>query len=119
MFCVKSIILKKVIMDSFERQKELFYHMLPDQVDQGSKKPSTLDWIVARCADGTGKTAPREVIHLLNNLRQEEVKRLEEGNAAPPEGKLFDRSVFKAALPAVSASRLVQTIYAEYPPKLI
>ena len=43
------------------------------------------------------------------------MKRLEEGNAVPPEGKLFDRSVFKAALPAVSTSRLIQTIYAEYP----
>jgi hypothetical protein len=106
---------KNAIMDDFASQKELFYHMFPDQVDQGSKKPSTLDWIVARCADGTGKTAPREVIHLLNNLREEEVKRLEQGNAVPQEGKLFDRSVFKAALPAVSTSRLVQTIYAEYP----
>ena len=29
--------------------------------------------------------------------------------------QLFDRSVFKVALPAVSEARLVQNLYAEYP----
>lgn len=33
-----------------------------------------------------------------------------------PDGDLlFDRSVFKAALPSVSEARLVQNLYAEYP----
>jgi hypothetical protein len=62
-----------------------------------------------------GKTAPREVIHLLNSIREEEVKRIEQGHPPPLENRLFDRSVLKAALPAVSTARLVQTIYAEYP----
>ena len=44
--CKEYNIEKTAIMESFARQKELFYHMFPDQVDQGSKKPSTLDWIV-------------------------------------------------------------------------
>jgi hypothetical protein len=40
---------------------------------------------------------------------------VQHGNPLPPESRLFDRSVFKSALPAVSKARLVQTIYAEYP----
>ena len=53
----------------------------------------------------------------MNTLREEEVKRPEQGNPVPQENRLFDRSVFKAALPAVSTARLIQTIYAEYPEK--
>ena len=51
----------------FDAQQELFYRVFPAQVQQGSRKPSTLDWIISRCADGTGKTAPRELIHLLTS----------------------------------------------------
>lgn len=95
-------------------QSELFYRVFPKQVDQGPQKPATLAWILSRCADATDKTAPREVIHRLNTIREEEVRRIEHGGTAS-ENTLFDRSVFKAALPAVSNARLVQTIYAEYP----
>jgi hypothetical protein len=40
---------------------------------------------------------------------------LEQGGAAPVGDQLFDRSVFKAALPAVSDARLNQYLFAEYP----
>jgi hypothetical protein len=46
---------------------------------------------------------------------EEEAKRIERGEPLPPENRLFDRTVFKAALPAVSKARLLQTVYAEYP----
>jgi hypothetical protein len=71
--------------------------------------------MVSRCADGTGKTAPRELILLLNSVRDEEIKRLEHGGVVPQEEQLFDRSVFKLALPSVSRYRLDQNLYAEYP----
>jgi hypothetical protein len=121
---VKRILNNKVVVDefkvdrnkvlaSFDAQQDIFYQLFPAQVDQGQKKPSTLDWIVSRCADGTDKTAPREVIHLLNCLREQEIARLEQG--FPEASVLFDRSVFKLALPTVSEARLVQTLFAEYP----
>lgn len=106
---------KQAVLTNSEAQSDLFYRLFPKQVEQGPQKPPTLAWIISRCADGMGKTAPREVIHLLNSVREEEVKRIEQGNAPPQENRLFDRSVLKAALPAVSTARLVQTIYAEYP----
>jgi hypothetical protein len=69
---------------------------------------------VTRCADGTGKTAPREMIHLLNCILEQEIKRLEQGGTPAPGDQLFDRSVFKSALPTVSDARLNQYLYAEY-----
>jgi hypothetical protein len=93
----------------------LFYRFFPPQVEQGTKKRSTLDWMISRCADGSDKTAPREIIHLLNTLREKEIERIERGEPLPTGDQLFDRSVFKPALAIVSEARLVQTIYAEYP----
>src|SRR6266404_3047454 len=96
---------RDAVLRSFPAQTELFYKLFPEQVDQGAKKPSTLDWIISRCADATDKTAPREVIHLLNSTREQEIARLELGEEPPPEPQLFDRSVFKLALPAVSQAK--------------
>jgi hypothetical protein len=106
---------KDNVLRDFAAQSALFYRFFPPQVEQGTKKRSTLDWMISRCADGTNKTAPRELIHLLNTVREKEVERIERGEAAPPDDQLFDRSVFKPALVIVSEARLIQTIYAEYP----
>ncbi len=106
---------KNSVLGDFQSQKELFGRMFPAQVEQGSRKPNTFDWMVSRCADASDKTAPRELIHLLGSLREKEIERLERGEEPPPDGRLFDRSVFKQALPAVSEARLVQNLYAEYP----
>jgi hypothetical protein len=103
------------VLADFQSQQDLFYRLFPSQVEQGTRKPSTLDWIITRCADGSGKTAPREIIHLLNSVRDEEIARMERGESPAPDGQLFDRSVFKSALPSVSEARLIQTLYAEYP----
>jgi hypothetical protein len=62
----------------------------------------------------TGKTAPRELIHLLNCILEQEIKRLEQGGAPTQGDQLFERSVFKLALPTVSDARLNQYLYAEY-----
>jgi hypothetical protein len=106
---------KKSVLRDFKAQSDLFYRLFPKQVEQGSRKSTTFDWIVSRCADATEKTAPREIIHLLNSVREQEVARIERGENAPPEDIIFDHTVFKPALATVSETRLVQTIYAEYP----
>jgi hypothetical protein len=54
------------------------------------------------------------MIHLLNCILEQEIKRLEQGGAPAPGDQLFDRSVFKLALPTVSDARLNQYLYAEY-----
>jgi hypothetical protein len=80
---------REKILSDFNAQKELFYRVFPLQVDQGSRKPSTLDWMISRCADGAKKTAPRELIHLLTSLREKEVSRLERGESPAPGEQLF------------------------------
>lgn len=106
---------KATILQDCNGQTELFYRFFPKQVEQGSRKPSTFDWMISRCADGSAKTAPRELIHLLTSLRETEIIRLERGESAAPGDQIFDRSVFKEALPAVSETRLVQNLIAEHP----
>jgi len=105
---------RDAVLRNFQAQNNLFYRFFPAQVEQGSRKPKTFDWMLSRCAGGTGETAPRELIHLLIAIRQQEIARIERGEAVPEGDQLFDRSVFKAALPAVSEARLVQNLYAEY-----
>ncbi len=96
-------------------QRDFFYTVFPLQVDQGSKKPATLDWCLSRTKDGTGQNAPRELIHLLTETRNVQLNRFETGQAAPEGAAVFDRQAFKEALPAVSDARLRQTLYAEHP----
>jgi hypothetical protein len=104
------------ILDApFADQKALFYRMFPQQVEVGPNKPTTFDWMVSRTKDGLGVSAPRELIHYLNKLRELQTQKLEIGDNALEDKKLFARTTFKAALPEVSQVRLEQTIYAEYP----
>ena len=106
---------KEAVLGDVDAQVVLFDRLFPQQVEQGERKATTFDWMVGRCADGTGLAAPRELIHLLNCIRDEEIRRLERGENPAPGEQLFDRSVFKQALPTVSETRLNTYLYAEYP----
>lgn len=103
------------VLKDAAKQEEYFDRFFPKQVEQGPRQTPTFKWLVTRCADGTKKTAPRELVHLLNCIREQEIKRLEHGESPPEGDQLFDRSVFKLALPTVSDARLTQYLYAEYP----
>ncbi len=106
---------KDSVLDDSGEQNALFDHLFPEKVEQGPRNPTTLKWIITRCADGTGKTAPRELIHLMICLRSAEIRRLELGGKPAAGKQLFDRTVFKQALPTVSETRLNTYLYAEYP----
>lgn len=106
---------KDKVLVSAESQDKFFYQLFPEQVEAGPRKPNTLDWMLGRTCDASKQAAPREIIHLLNALRDAQVRRLEIGEAEPEGGRLFSRPVFKEALPEVSKTRLEQTLYAEYP----
>lgn len=103
------------ILGDANKQRDLFSRIFPPQVEQGPRKATTFDWMIGRCTDATGNTAPREIIHLLNCLRDEEIRRLERGEDIAPDEQIFDRSVFKQALPRVSETRLNTYLFAEYP----
>jgi len=105
---------KDDILKDTEKQSALFYKACPLQVDSGPNKPETLKWLITRTSDASKAAAPREIIHMLNELRNEQIKKLERGDKTPPENRLFEQTSFKDALPSVSQTRLEQTLYAEY-----
>lgn len=96
------------------KQRDLFYRLVPEQIDTG-KNPHTFSWIVTRTTDGSGMAVPREIIHLIDLAKSFQIARLERGQPDPADDMLFDRSVFKDALPEVSKVRYEQTLLAEYP----
>ena len=103
------------VLASAEEQEKLFYRIFPRQVDLGEKKPTTLDWMLTRTMDGTGKTTPRELIHLLSAARDQQLRLIEMGDPEPAGEALFDRTALKAALPEVSKARYERTLCAEQP----
>lgn len=103
------------VLADITKQRALFYRIYPPQIDQGSKKPATLDWCLSRTKDGTGVNAPRELIHLLSETRNAQLQRFERGQSSLEGESVTDRQAFKDALPQVSEVRLQQTIYAEHP----
>lgn len=106
---------KDEVLKDLRMQEEVFYRLFPDQIDQGAKKPKTLDWLMSRVKDGQGVTAPREIIHLINEAKDEQIKRLELGDNDLIDEVIIGRAAIKSGLEKVSKVRLEQTIYAEYP----
>ncbi len=103
------------VLASVSAQEDFFYGMCPRQIDIGPSKLQTFDWLLSRTRDGTKQTAPRELIHLLNSLREVQVRRVVVGDAEPEGKELFARASFKEALSEVSSARVEQTLFAEYP----
>lgn len=103
------------VIDTVIAQEKFFFRMFPDQVDVGPNKPSTIEWLLSRTRDGTQLNTPRELIHFLNSLRAEQMRRYELGEPDPDGESLFARAAFKDSLPEVSQVRLAQTLYAEHP----
>ena len=103
------------VLSSADLQRDFFYKLFPTQVDKGTSKPKTLDWMLSRTADGSKRTAPRELIHLLISCRDEQLRRHETGNADITHNLLFDKISIRSALPIVSNVRYNQTLCAEYP----
>ncbi len=101
-------------MADSSQQRAFFDRLVPDQVDSG-RNPDTYEWMLGRVRDGTGKVAPRELIHLASRTRDVQVAMLERGDPEPPGENLFVRQALRDALPDVSQVRLEQTLYAEYP----
>jgi hypothetical protein len=106
---------KNIVLQSEERQLELFKRLFPQKVDQAEKKPLTFDWLLSRVEDGAGRRSPRDIVLFLNELVKQELSRLEHGGRACEGDILFDRSSFKAALPTVSQYKLERSLYAENP----
>jgi hypothetical protein len=103
------------ILGSASLQRDFFNQVFPTQIDSGPNKPTAVDWMASRTADGSRRTAPRELIHLLLAARDEQLRLYELGNSDPERNQLFDKLAIRAALPVVSKARYEQTLCAENP----
>jgi len=107
----------KHVKANYKSKSDLFYKIVPDQVDTG-KNPSTLNWMISRTTDASGNSVPREIIHLLEETKKVQISKFERGDMEPTDQQLFERIAFKEALPIVSKVRFEQTLLAEYPDML-
>ena len=101
-----------VVIQSIREQVGLFYRIF-SAVEPSSGMPS-LNWIISRTADGSGQSAPREVIHLLSAARDEQLRMVEVGVPMPLSRELISAEALASALPQVSRERFDQTLCAEY-----
>jgi len=106
---------REAVLGNIELQSEFFYTIFPRKVAIGQKQPSSLDWMLSRTADGSRRNTPRELIHLLTEIRDQQLRLYELGNAEPAAENLIDRLAIRQALAAVSKVRYEQTLCAENP----
>jgi len=97
-----------------EQQKQLFKSVFPEKVEENGEVQDTFDWIVNRISDGNGLFTPRELIHFLNQSKEQQIELLELGNK-PPEGKFFTQEALKRAIREVSKAKYERTLIAENP----
>jgi hypothetical protein len=98
---------RTLVLAEARLQIKLFNEIFPPQAN--------LDWMLYRLRDGSGQTAPRELIHTLHCARDIQIKNFELGGPEPGGKLLFTASSFLKALPEVSRVRFELTLLAEYP----
>jgi hypothetical protein len=96
-------------------QQAVVNAILPVTMSNASGAEDPFDWIISRLADGTGRTTPREIIHLLTEAQARQLHSLEIGEAAPSDGTLLSAEAIREGLSEVSRVRLEQTLFAEHP----
>ncbi len=92
----------------------LFSIIFPPQIDKGSKKPKTWNWILARIRDGNNVLPPRNLIDLVNETKQAQLRREERNPREFKDGVyLFEPDALKRGLEALSEKRVHDTLLAE------
>lgn len=105
--------LKSVGVDS-EDAEAMFASLLPAQVDSGSRRPQTWNWMMSRIGDGNYVRPPRNLIDLLKftlraSVRREERDRSDYSLGSP----VLHQESFKSGLSQLSKQRVEDTLLAE------
>jgi hypothetical protein len=95
---------------------EIFNTLFPEQVEEGSRRPTTLKWMLSRIRDGQDVKPPRNLIDLVKKTQEEQGRR-EDRELQPRDyiqGKpLFEAESIRAAHTRLSKERVVDTLLAE------
>ena len=94
--------------------KEIFDRIFPEQVVQGERRPTTWNWIMSRIRDGKGIRPPRNLIDLVTEARQAQL-RSEDRNARDyaPNIPVIEADSIRRAQRALSERRVQDTLLAE------
>ncbi len=95
---------------------DIFYAVFPRQVDPGSRRPTTWNWMLARIRDGNGIAPPRNLIDLVKKAQDAQMRKEERaaGEFDPSSGTgLIQSDAIKRGLAALSTERVEDTLLAE------
>lgn len=100
------------IFDSGDR--DIFYYIFPDQVDQGTRKPQTWVWMMRRIRDGNDIKPPRNLIDLVSMAQQAQLRREDRDPRDYESGKpVIEADSLRRALRQLSEQRVSDTLLAE------
>lgn len=93
---------------------DLFYTLFPQQVDPGTRRPTTWTWIMGRIEDANRVRPPRNLIDLILKAREAQLRRedrepRERSESAP----LIGSDAIKRGQLALSTERVEDTLLAE------
>ena len=108
-------ITKSEVLRDYDKQQSIFYRILPEQVDKGSKKPKTFDWICSRIEDGNKIITPRELIHFFIEIKKQQIKLNKMGKTNKDDSRIFTPDAIRNSVLNVSKDKLEKTLYSEYP----
>jgi hypothetical protein len=96
--------------------QELFNIVFPYQVDQGSRRPTTWNWMLARIRDGNGIAPPRNLIALVTKAQEAQLRKEQRGASEFTPGTqrgVIESDAIKRGLAALSTERVEDTLLAE------
>tara|TARA_R110001583_G_scaffold131425_1_gene283159 strand:+ start:1044 stop:2507 length:1464 start_codon:yes stop_codon:yes gene_type:complete len=105
----------KEILANYDKQKDFYYKMFPQQVDVGERQSETFEWVLSRIRDGLNSTPPRELIHYYNEMISQEINEQDIANNNVEEPNIVSKVAIKNAAYEVSKTRILRTLFAEYP----
>jgi len=92
---------------------EIFDLVFPDQVDFGLRKPKTWVWIMRRIRDGNDVKPPRNLIDLINNAREAQLRKEDRNTRDYDSPPLIEPDALRKGLSLLSESRVNDTLIAE------
>lgn len=99
----------------FTLQEALFRRLFPPTMQDRETSVECFQWILSHTCDGTGQTEPRELILLLNYVRQRQLANIDIGASDLPGDQLFDEASLRSAMLLLSRQRLNNTLLSEFP----
>ena len=93
--------------------KAIFDRIFPDQVDQGSRRPTTWTWMMSRIRDGNNIKPPRNLIDLIDKAKEAQTHRRAHSTPDDPALKLIEADAVRRAQRALSEQRVQDTLLAE------